>query len=295
MDRARGPDDQPEREEFDRDGVGQGPEPQRVIGGDERRMHVRAYNHWISLLKGRTYPTIDELDLAAAGDFGPHGVLLDFSHDDAEPRIRFIGHAVREECGVTSGILRIADVPQGSLLARLTEQYPQILASRAPIGFEAEFVSQRGHPTLYRGILMPFSSDQRRINFIYGVINWKEVADARIQAQLAAEMADSRSTDAPPPPPSHPPGQTGRAQGWTRPRATFDPRATCCARPLRSDRSTWMQGRRSSSCCSAVRRWTAASRSSAPWTAATVSRRRRSAACGATDAAQQFLRTCDKG
>ncbi|GAA0445401.1 MULTISPECIES: hypothetical protein [Sphingomonas] len=217
MDRARGPDDQPEREEFDRDGVGQGPEPQRVIGGDERRMHVRAYNHWISLLKGRTYPTIDELDLAGAGDFGPHGVLLDFSHDDAEPRIRFIGHAVREECGVTSGILRIADVPQGSLLARLTEQYPQILASRAPIGFEAEFVSQRGYPTLYRGILMPFSSDQRRINFIYGVINWKEVADARIQAQLAAEMADSRSTDAPPPAPVAPAWADGPSAGLDAP------------------------------------------------------------------------------
>ena len=217
MDRARGPDDQPEREEFDRDGVGQGPEPQRVIGGDERRMHVRAYNHWISLLKGRTYPTIDELDLAAAGDFGPHGVLLDFSHDDAEPRIRFIGHAVREECGVTSGILRIADVPQGSLLARLTEQYPQILASRAPIGFEAEFVSQRGHPTLYRGILMPFSTDQRRINFIYGVINWKEVADARIQAQLAAEMADARSTDAPPPAPVAPAWADGPSAGLDAP------------------------------------------------------------------------------
>ena len=217
MDRARGPDDQPEREEFDRDGVGQGPEPQRVIGGDERRMHVRAYNHWISLLKGRAYPTIDELDLAGAGDFGPHGVLLDFSHDDAEPRIRFIGHAVREECGVTSGILRIADVPQGSLLARLTEQYPQILASRAPIGFEAEFVSQRGHPTLYRGILMPFSTDQRRINFIYGVINWKEVADARIQAQLAAEMAEARSTDAPPPAPVAPAWADGPSAGLDAP------------------------------------------------------------------------------
>ena len=217
MDRARGPDEQPEREEFDRDGVGQGPEPQRMVGGDERRMHVRAYNHWISLLKGRAYPTIEELDPASAGDFGPHGVLLDFSHDDAEPRIRFIGHAVREECGVTSGILRIADVPQNSLLARLTEQYPQILASRAPIGFEAEFVSQRGHPTLYRGILMPFSSDQRRINFIYGVINWKEVADARIQAQLAAEIADARSIDVPPPAPVAPAWADGPSAGLDEP------------------------------------------------------------------------------
>ena len=32
------------------------------IGGDERRMHVRAYNHWVSLLKDRAYPSIEDLD-----------------------------------------------------------------------------------------------------------------------------------------------------------------------------------------------------------------------------------------
>jgi hypothetical protein len=223
MDRARGPEDQPERDDFDRDGafdregVGHGPEPRLVVGSDERRMHVRAYNHWISLLNGRSYPAIEELDPGAVGDIGTHGVLLDFSHEDEDPRIRFVGHAVREECGVTSGILRIADVPEESLLARLTEQYPQILASRAPIGFEAEFVSQRGYPTLYRGILMPFSSDQRRINFIYGVINWKEVADAEMQAQLAAEIADARGSDAPPPAPVAPAWADGPSAGFDEP------------------------------------------------------------------------------
>jgi hypothetical protein len=222
MDRARGPDDQPEREEFDREGVGQGPEPRLAVGGDERRMHVRAYNHWVSLLNGRAYPAIDELDPDTAGDLGTHGVLLDFSQEDEDPRIRFIGHAVRDECGVTSGILRIADVPQESLLARLTEQYPQILASRAPIGFEAEFVSQRGHPTLYRGILMPFSSDQERINFIYGVINWKEVADAQMQAQLAAEIADARGPDTPPPAPVAPAWADGPSAGFDAPSPLAD-------------------------------------------------------------------------
>ena len=27
-----------------------------AIGTDERRMHVRAYNHWVSLLEGRDFP-----------------------------------------------------------------------------------------------------------------------------------------------------------------------------------------------------------------------------------------------
>jgi len=33
-----------------------------AIGSDERRMHVRAYNHWVSLLEGRDFPSIEDLE-----------------------------------------------------------------------------------------------------------------------------------------------------------------------------------------------------------------------------------------
>lgn len=64
----------------------------------------------------------------------------------------------------------------------------QILANQAPIGFEAEFVNQRGSTILYRGILLPFSSDDHAIDF-NGVINWKELAD-----QQTTMSSCSRST-----------------------------------------------------------------------------------------------------
>ena len=163
------------------------------LGGDERRMHVRAYNHWVSLLKGRPYPAIDDLDTASLTDFGEHSVLLDFTGGLDDPRISFLGRKLREECGLTGDIERISQVPGRSLLSRLTDHYLQIIANRAPIGFEAEFVASRGRNTLYRGILMPFSSDGDRIDFIHGVINWKELADAATQAGIAAELEAAAS------------------------------------------------------------------------------------------------------
>ncbi|SFO01648.1 hypothetical protein [Sphingomonas sp. OK281] len=158
------------------------------LGGDERRMHVRAYNHWVSLLKDRPYPSIADLEPETITDFGPHSVLLDFSHGMGDPKIAYLGRALREECGLEGPIATIADVPSRSLLSRLTDHYLQIIANRAPIGFEAEFVSSRGRTTLYRGILMPFASGGATIDFIYGVINWKELADATLQAALSAEL-----------------------------------------------------------------------------------------------------------
>lgn len=170
------------------------------VGTDERRMHVRAYNHWVSLLGGRAYPSIEDLDPANIADFGPHSVLLDFSLGIENPAIAYLGRALREECSLDSTVSHISDVPSRSLLSRLTDHYLQIIANRSPIGFEAEFVNTRGHNTLYRGILMPFSSDDESIDFIYGVINWKELVDAATQARLHAEIAAAVSATPPAPP-----------------------------------------------------------------------------------------------
>src|ERR1700740_2521585 len=159
------------------------------IGVDERRMHVRAYNYWVSLLAGRAYPAIQDVDPHNIEDFGPHSVLLDFSRDPQDPEIAFLGYALREECGLSATIRHISEVPSRSLLSRLTDHYLQIIANRAPIGFEAEFANQRGEMICYRGILMPFSSDGDTIDFIYGVINWKR-QDSEQLAAMEPAIAD---------------------------------------------------------------------------------------------------------
>jgi hypothetical protein len=159
------------------------------IGVDERRMHVRAYNYWVSLLDGRAYPSVQDLEPENLDDFGPHSVLLDFTNGTDDPAVSFIGRALREECKLDNNIRRISDVPSRSLLSRLTDHYLQIIANCAPIGFEAEFVSQAGQNTMYRGILMPLSSDGDSIDFIYGIINWKEVADSNTVAGLVREVS----------------------------------------------------------------------------------------------------------
>jgi hypothetical protein len=148
------------------------------IGTDERRMHVRAYNYWASLLEGRDYPSIEDLEPGDVAAFADHSVLLDFTADPINPATSYIGAAVRRECDIPDDIQHIDQVPGRSLLSRLTDHYLQIIANRAPIGFEAEFDNQHGHAICYRGILMPFSSDGDTIDFIYGVINWKDQGDA---------------------------------------------------------------------------------------------------------------------
>ncbi|HEX7742353.1 MAG TPA: hypothetical protein VF442_07960, partial [Sphingobium sp.] len=170
------------------------------VGSDERRMQVRAYNYWASLLGDRSLPSIEDLSPDQLEDFGPNSVLLDFTAGLDNPAVVYLGTALRRECDVQGAIQFINDVPSRSLLSRLTDHYLQIIANAAPIGFEAGFVNQRGADIVYRGILMPFSSDGDTIDFVFGVISWKEMASQEINDEIGREVnAALRGTAAPGP------------------------------------------------------------------------------------------------
>jgi hypothetical protein len=168
-----------------------------AIGTDERRMHVRAYNYWVSLLEGRDFPSIEDLEPGEVLDFASNSVLLDFTCGRDNPAVPYIGGSIRDECGLDDSMRTISDVPSRSLLSRLTDHYLQIIANRAPIGFEAEFVNQREANICYRGILMPFSSDGDTIDFIYGVINWKTVAVPAANDAAPSQPAEPETQELP--------------------------------------------------------------------------------------------------
>ncbi len=173
-------------ESIDEQGPAAAPPPS--IGQDERRMQVRAYNFWASLLDQGQFPPVQSLLDGHLPDFADHSVLLHFDSGIEDPAIPFLGQILADECEAGSPLRRLSDIPGRSLLSRITDHYLQIIANQAPIGFEAEFVNQRGRTILYRGILLPFSTDNVTIDYLYGVINWKELADQQTTDALLLEI-----------------------------------------------------------------------------------------------------------
>jgi hypothetical protein len=184
------------------------PNPVEAISAeDERRMQVRAYNYWASLLAGRDFPSIEDLEPASIADFAKNSVLLDFTSGPENPTTAYVGAAIRRECDVDLEVESLAEVPAGSLLARLAGYYEQILANRAPVGIEADFVNQRGDSVCYRGILMPFSSDGDTIDFVYGVFNWSEGSATSNKAEEVLELVE-------PEPDPEPAASAAEHVGW---------------------------------------------------------------------------------
>ncbi len=148
-----------------------------LMGADERRMQVRAYNFWAGMLGDSRLPLVGPLLTGQWPDFADHAVLLQFDAGLDDPAIAYVGDALLADCAGEGPLARLSQVPGRSILSRITDHYMQIVANEAPIGFEAEFANQRGRTILYRGILLPFSSSGDTLDYIFGVINWKELAD----------------------------------------------------------------------------------------------------------------------
>ncbi|MBA3676631.1 MAG: hypothetical protein H0W74_04415 [Sphingosinicella sp.] len=158
---------------------------------DDRRVQIRAYRRWVSALRGRRLPSIQDMDPASLN--GPHSLLLDLRGGNHNPVMARIGQALREPCGEAE-IHAVRDVPADSLLSRLTGHYPAILATGEPLAFEGEQMGPTGERILYRAILLPLSdrSDRSdRIDFIAGMLTWREFADSEETAAIAFEVGQA--------------------------------------------------------------------------------------------------------
>ena len=87
-------------------------------------MHVRAYNYWVSLLDGRDFPSIEDLEPERRRRISRRTACCSISPAAATTR-RCPISAPRSatNAGSTKTCARIADVPSRSLLSRLTDHY----------------------------------------------------------------------------------------------------------------------------------------------------------------------------
>jgi hypothetical protein len=158
-------------------------------------MQLRAYELWSSLLRRGHLPLIADLEPGGYPSLSPFSVLLDFSARRSDPAIAYLGERLAAECGIALGDAAcVSHLPERCLLARVAEHYVKPMISSEPIGFEAEFVNQRGKTILYRGILLPFSRQGRAIEYVFAVIGWKELADPALVESLEHELGRALMT-----------------------------------------------------------------------------------------------------
>jgi len=161
-------------------------------GLHDEQAHIRAYERWSDMLRGRACPSIEDLDGKDVA--GPCDILLDLRWGGEDPQLVCVGGALLADCG-KRGMKRVSEVPTGSFLALLTAHHPQAARSRLPIAFDGE--RRRDEVAIgYRGILLPLSSDGEEVDFIYGTISWREPASPALASQIQRQAAQAATVRA---------------------------------------------------------------------------------------------------
>lgn len=140
---------------------------------EEQRLHMRAYTRWVEAPRIGEFPTWQSAMLHGRAEFGPQTIILNVLPDSDDPEIIAIGDELRKEVDPNIRLNTVGDVPRRSLISRITDNYFQVIANRAPVGFEAEFIDAKGLAFVYRAILLPCSTNGQSVDNIIGVMSWK--------------------------------------------------------------------------------------------------------------------------
>lgn len=142
----------------------------------ERRLHLRAHSYWTTLQRpGVPVPMWADFDPLKVDDKCTQSFVLDIDGDGGAHGLRLIGPALKAEGGFEADTLELGDAPQGSLLMRLATNFPELIRRAVPLSIEAPFQTAEGRPAIYRGLLMPFTTDGKTIDTLFGVVSWREL------------------------------------------------------------------------------------------------------------------------
>lgn len=145
------------------------PHPGRAL---ERRLHKRAVLYWWHARGEREVVALADFDPLEIEDDFSYGFMLDLRAADG-PVLTYIGPVLAQEAGVDGDRIRLASVPETSLLMRFASHHARALASGQPETAEYEFVTFAGYQVLCRGALLPLSADGVTLDHVYGVVSWK--------------------------------------------------------------------------------------------------------------------------
>jgi len=135
-------------------------------------LQVRALNFWAGLLDEGDLPLIEAFSPADDTNLSQYTILLDMRENRDRPSISHLGQRLAEQCETTTDISTLAQAPRNSILALLPYYCNPVVSRRAPTDFEATCLNRRGQSFHYNGMMLPFSSGDGKVDFIYGVISW---------------------------------------------------------------------------------------------------------------------------
>lgn len=159
---------------------------------NERRLHLRSFDYWLSLKGERTYPLFSDLRAEDLAPFKSNSLLLEFT--DKGIVVRFVGDIIQSLIAAPMKVgSYLAEFPDCGFSVAMIEQFAE--ESGREKAAEFEFLEE---DTECRGMMLPFSSDGQQPNFIMVTASFRKTeADPKpaIEETLPAIAEDIETED----------------------------------------------------------------------------------------------------
>jgi hypothetical protein len=138
------------------------------LNKSERRATLRLLKHWEAARGAASLPKLTDFDLSILEELGDSTFLLTVGTEDPEPSFRYFGRELAAQVGRDLTGRGIGHVPSSTLLSRVLGHYVETLQRRTPVGVHGRFEGASGRTLLYRGILLPFCSEESEVTALLG-------------------------------------------------------------------------------------------------------------------------------
>ena len=141
-------------------------------GGIERRTSRLAYAFWFQMAKGRRFPSLDDLDLDAAGDLRDSFFFLNAAREAADCVVIEAGRALADALGRDPTRASFGRILPDPARRRMLEALQYVLDIGNPMEEQGSF-SRNGKEVLYRLVFLPLADDHHSISHVLGAMSFR--------------------------------------------------------------------------------------------------------------------------
>ena len=100
-----------------------------VLELSERRLHLKIFDHWVSLLGGQEFPELDEMQSEMEDETLAASFVIDLAPGLSEATLHFAGEQLMADYGGEQPLLgrKIDDRGRYSVIARLADHFLEVV------------------------------------------------------------------------------------------------------------------------------------------------------------------------
>jgi hypothetical protein len=153
--------------------VSQNPLQEQSSG--HNRIHERLVDYWNSLRAGRAFPKESEIDPSQIHEIWNSCFLIQNKPDTKEKgyRYAYLGVDLIDAWGDDLSSQEISSRLINPSHENFVKKFDEVIATKAPLVDESEFVNTRRIKIKYRTCMLPLGNAPDSVEFIIGGMKWK--------------------------------------------------------------------------------------------------------------------------